>query len=125
MSSTPGILTAATDLAQILTLAKEESGPRGTLLRGALICTFCVYRRAGRDIVLASRRCSARCQNWPQLEEGFALSLPLPHEGVGLGTSSSVSSLEKNQRPRYHELPHGRAARNCGGKFRTGVSSVT
>jgi transcriptional regulator len=85
-------------------MSKEEAGPRGTLLRGALdLLVMRVLARGPQHGFGTAKLLGELSQDWLQLEEG-SLYPCLYRMEERRWVKSSVSSSENNRRARYYEL---------------------
>jgi transcriptional regulator len=85
-------------------MPKEESGERGTILRGALdLLVLRVLARGRQHGFGITKMLSELSQDWLQLEEGSLYPCLYRMEERGW-VKSFVSSSENNRRARYYEL---------------------
>ena len=85
-------------------MSKEEIGPRGTLLRGALdLLVLRVLARGPQHGFGITKMLSELSQDWLQLEEGSLYPCLYRMEERGW-VKSSISPSENNRRARYYEL---------------------
>ncbi|HKE29087.1 MAG TPA: PadR family transcriptional regulator [Bryobacteraceae bacterium] len=85
-------------------MSKEESGERGTFLRGALdLLVLRVLARGPQHGFGITKVLSELSQDWLQLEEGSLYPCLYRMEERGW-VKSCVSSSENNRRARYYEL---------------------
>lgn len=85
-------------------MSKEESGPRGTLLRGALdLLVLRVLFRGPQHGFGISKMLGELSRDWLQIEEGSLYPCLYRMEERGW-VRSSISASENNRKARYYEL---------------------